>query len=618
MGLIAISVAIAPATRAIDNSWTNSNSGKWEDSANWSLGVAPSNTHAVFVTNAVSKTVTVDSMTSGSLPNSMTINSLTMSAAPSFNNTLLVTNAGITPLTINGQCTIATNSALVVTNSRFTVSGASTNRLAINGGSVRLDSGTMTISGGQLSVGALGEFIINGGRLNMSNGGVIGKMELVGGTIPSTSLGIGSTNPASPGSLWVKQGTLSASVDLATYGSYGQLIVSNGTVTLSLDPYGVGYVGEGTLGVAGGTVTITGALLIPSQSAWGTATVWVTGGHLIVPNYAVRIGSDHSKSTVIISNGSMVANSIEADQPSSSSTTFLMAGGTLSILGDFTVARGSSSGTTTVWVTGGQLVATNGATKIGDYGAGRIVQSNGSILARSFYIAESGHPFSTVSGRFDQMGGTNIVSSDLIIGDCGGSATGVLILAEGCLFVTNASHTAFVDVRGGTLTVNGGALVADRLVMTNSCGRFIKSGGSFMITTLQLDLALDADGDGLPNGWEQSHGLDPLNAADASADNDGDGLSNLQEYLAGTDPTNSASAFRITSVVRTDNDVLVTWATAGGRTNLVQSATDLTGSYINISANIVLPGSGDMTTNYLDAGGATNGASRYYRVRLVP
>ena len=67
------------------------------------------------------------------------------------------------------------------------------------------------------------------------------------------------------------------------------------------------------------------------------------------------------------------------------------------------------------------------------------------------------------------------------------------------------------------------------------------------------------------------------------------------------------------------------WRAGAGRTNIVQSATDLTplragqaGSYTNVSPNILLPGSGDVTTNYLDAGGATNAASRFYRIRLVP
>ena len=46
----------------------------------------------------------------------------------------------------------------------------------------------------------------------------------------------------------------------------------------------------------------------------------------------------------------------------------------------------------------------------------------------------------------------------------------------------------------------------------------------------------DSDGDGMPDGWEVDHGLDPLSTADAAEDKDGDGLSNLHECMLGTDP----------------------------------------------------------------------------------
>jgi len=111
--------------------------------------------------------------------------------------------------------------------------------------------------------------------------------------------------------------------------------------------------------------------------------------------------------------------------------------------------------------------------------------------------------------------------------------------------------------------------------------------------------------------------------AAADADPDGDGQNNLAEFLAGTDPTNSSSGLRILSVVAQSNDILVTWATAGGRSNAVQAVDgDGVGGYStnfsDISAPLIITGVGDAVTNYVDSGGATNIPGRYYRIRLVP
>lgn len=45
----------------------------------------------------------------------------------------------------------------------------------------------------------------------------------------------------------------------------------------------------------------------------------------------------------------------------------------------------------------------------------------------------------------------------------------------------------------------------------------------------------DSDHDGMPNGWEMAHGINPY-ANNSNQDYDADGLTNLQEYLAGTGP----------------------------------------------------------------------------------
>jgi hypothetical protein len=53
-------------------------------------------------------------------------------------------------------------------------------------------------------------------------------------------------------------------------------------------------------------------------------------------------------------------------------------------------------------------------------------------------------------------------------------------------------------------------------------------------------VAVDTDGDGLPDDWETKYGLN-VAQNDADADKDGDGFTNAEEYAAGTDPSDKNS-----------------------------------------------------------------------------
>jgi hypothetical protein len=54
-------------------------------------------------------------------------------------------------------------------------------------------------------------------------------------------------------------------------------------------------------------------------------------------------------------------------------------------------------------------------------------------------------------------------------------------------------------------------------------------------SNIDFELDVDLDGDGIPDGWEDSHGLNPDDDSDAGIDLDNDTLTNLEEYQNGTD-----------------------------------------------------------------------------------
>jgi len=135
--------------------------------------------------------------------------------------------------------------------------------------------------------------------------------------------------------------------------------------------------------------------------------------------------------------------------------------------------------------------------------------------------------------------------------------------------------------------------------------------------------------------WQQVYGLTGT-LSGGNACYTGDGMSNTNKFMAGFNPTNSAAYLHIINIANANtNDIKVTYLGANGdstyvpgiasRTNVLDYTTgDANGDYTNgawqdtCQTNILSGGNGSgIVTNMVDSGGATNGPSRYYRVRVL-
>jgi hypothetical protein len=168
------------------------------------------------------------------------------------------------------------------------------------------------------------------------------------------------------------------------------------------------------------------------------------------------------------------------------------------------------------------------------------------------------------------ISGGSVSATSLVVGVASASCNNLLELDSGSIVVTNGGTGVF-EVRDGELILKGGILLADTLVMTNACAQFVHTGGTLIVGNVVLD----------PN------------------------------------------TFRIVSIARQTNDMLITWMMGPGASNTLQAtAGDGSGGYstsgftdIFIVTNNTSVGT---VTNYLDIGAATNAPARYYRARLVP
>jgi hypothetical protein len=122
----------------------------------------------------------------------------------------------------------------------------------------------------------------------------------------------------------------------------------------------------------------------------------------------------------------------------------------------------------------------------------------------------------------------------------------------------------------------------------------------------------DSDGDGLPDSWELSTGLDPLRA-DADEDPDGDSAANRHEFRAGTDPRDPQSVLALQVDVQGGTALRLRWLALAGRTYDIESCSDLGGD-AHWEVEATRTELTDTVATYETH--LISGAARYYRVRV--
>lgn len=187
--------------------WKDPVSGNWTDSANWVDGTLPSSSSCAYITNktgTASYTVTLDSanaqQTSG--------------------------------LNLQGKATTADNSAQLTYRAEFEVKSAlavSGDTSVTYGGRVTIpEGGSMNLSSGKATLGALGQLLVTGGSLTTENsftGLSLGAGAYASGVVPKLSVSSGLVSLKSTASSGFSQ--------LMNITGYGQLVMTGGQMTLS-------------------------------------------------------------------------------------------------------------------------------------------------------------------------------------------------------------------------------------------------------------------------------------------------------------------------------------------------------------------------------------------------
>ena len=262
-------------------------------------------------------------------------------------------------------------------------------------------------------------------------------MTISGGTAILTSnliLSVGNgVGGESVGTLWQTGGELvvtNAATILGdaqlSQGGIAFMTMSNGTARLREVLLAKSSSADATWTIVNGTNLLSSAMTIGDQ---GNGTLSIAGGMLVATNGSGIIGSN-GFGTAFIGNGFASLTNVTVGFSAGSNGKLTVNGAARSrFAGFFSLASATSWNTGSVWLSGGQLVATNGITTIGNNGFASVTVSNGTMLGTAISVA-AGSPS---RGILTLNGGTVTPSSFLSLGVNSSTATGQLWMTGGQL-----------------------------------------------------------------------------------------------------------------------------------------------------------------------------------------
>lgn len=412
-GLVIILLPVMAQAAAI--TWTGSaSSGAWEAGANWSGGIAPSNS-IIYLTNAVSKTVTISASTPA---DNLTVSNLFIEAPVGATNTLLLsgntnplvcflsdpnrsvylgqTAGRVGAMTLDGGWLVTTNGSVAIGyygTGMMTVSNALWQGQSVHVGDKNTGRGTLNIYGGTN--------LFSGGMTIGTSSGSTGSMVMAASSLVATNAsgnnqtyigGSGAGDMTSAGGTWIADTVIMANLA----GANSALTLAAGARVFK--GLNVGNASVGALNITGGT-NVFGSLSVGS-TATGTGTVSMTGGLLVVTNsngnaqFNISYGG---RGDVTLSNGTWTIDTLTCGKSGGAGSSLRISGGLALAKADVSIGTGTSNNT--LLITGGILDTPH--LMISSTGPNNVISNSGGIY--QFPVAS---PWTTVNGATVINGGT--------------------------------------------------------------------------------------------------------------------------------------------------------------------------------------------------------------------